>query len=253
MKGRTIWDHRTLNEAYAMPAPWQAGLILLTCVLLVVFGIEGAVSPTFLAWLPSILALSTFGLIITPRFLARYRTSRCASCGSVQMNQAQDFIECPNCKRLFRRVPVALPRKNVLSLAKIQNSSDPFVSSLGKIIALAIRDGAREIRISGRKFCEDSDRPWDAFATDWCLWQSLDKSSDEVLQPRGSFGPETFLIFREIYHKARKDKGSREARFRIEGDDCSIDAQLSVEECEKYKVARIVLNPAKSQRATASA
>ena len=253
MKGRTIWNSRRFGEAYATPAAWQAGLILLTCVLLVVFGIEGAASPALLAWLPSILALLAYCLILAPLFLSWYRTSRCASCGRVPMNQAEDFIECPNCKRLFRRVSTALPRKNVVSLSKIQNSPDPFVNSLGTIIALAVRDGAHEIRISGKKFCEDSDRPWGAFYTVWRIWRSVDKSSDEDLQPPGSFGPETFLILREIYRMARRDKGSREARFRIEGDDCSIDAKLAVEECEKYKVARIVLDPAKSQRATASA
>lgn len=239
-KGGSAFEHVVSDEYHVSSGNRPAVLIALSCLLLIALGIAGVVSPGFRAWLPSVLILLTICFVFAARFLSRLCTRRCASCGATTLELIQSLSECPNCWGLYRNVRAALPRDGVLRLNNILTSSDPIANALGMTIALGVRDGAREMRIAGRKFADDKNHPWDCICADWRMWMTLEERSHQLVPPTGDLGKGMFLILRKIHQKASEDNAERRARFRIEVDDCSADAELVVEECEKDMLARII-------------
>lgn len=244
----SIWRHQVFEEVPVRHGNWQAGLIALTCLLLIVFGVAGLFSPGFRAWLPHVLAVLMICLLVAPSILDRFYRHACASCGSTLTEVACNLHECPDCHGLFRRVAAALPRNKVLRLNNILDSTDPIANALGMTIALGMRDAAAELRIAGRKLGGNPDNPWDATCSGWRMWLTQEESSYELVPPPRQLGSGMFLILREIYRASGKDSADARARFRIEVDDCAADAEVVVEEDEKEKVARVIFESEKPRQ-----
>ncbi len=236
----SVFEHEAFEDVRVGSTNKLAVLIALTCLLLIALGIAGTISPTFRAWLPSVLVTLTICVVFAAPFLSRFCVRRCASCGCTTLELIQNLSECPNCRGLFRNASAALPRDGVLRLNNILTSSDPIANALGMTIALGVRDGARELRIAGRKFADDKNRPWDCICADWRMWQTREETSHQLVPPTGELGKGMFLILRRIHQKASDDNAEGRACFRIEVDDCSVDAELVVQECEKKMLARII-------------
>lgn len=239
-KGGSAFEHVVFDERHVSSGNRPAVLIASSCLLLIAFGIAGVLSPAFRAWLPSVLIMLTICVVFAARFLSRLCTRRCVSCGSTTLELIQNLSECPNCHGLYRNVRAALPQDGVLRLNHILTTSDPIANALGMTIALGVRDGARELRIGGRKFADDKNHPWDCICADWRMWMTLQERSDQLVPPTGDLGKGMLLILRRMHEKASKDSAEGRARFRIEVDDRSVDAELVVEECEKDMLARII-------------
>ena len=241
-RAASVWEHEGFEEYHVGSVAWRAGLIALICLLLIVLGIAGFIFPSVQPWLPYVLALITIALPVTSYFLSRTLTRSCATCGSTPMQLAWNLYQCPNCNGLFRDVKAALPRNGVLHLDEIVNTSDPTANALGLIIALGVRDAASELRVVGRRFGDDPNRPWNCICADWRMWLSLEVASHQIVPPPRQLGTGMFLILREIYRKASAGNTEGRACFRVEVEDCSVDAELVIEECEQAKVAKIVFD-----------
>jgi hypothetical protein len=236
----SVFEHEAFEDVRVGSANWLAVLIALSCLLLIALAITGLASPGFRAWLPSVLVTLTLCVAFAEVLLSRFCVRRCASCGSTMPEVIQNLSECPNCRGLFRNVRAALPKDGVLCLNNILTSSDPIANALGMTIALGVRDGARELRIAGRKFADDKTQPWDCICADWRMWLTLEETSHQLVPPTEELGKGMFLILRRIHQKASEDSADGRARFRIEVDDCAVDAELVVQECEKEMLARII-------------
>ena len=72
---------------------------------------------------------------------------------------ADSLVDCPSCQGHFQIGANLLESDGVLSLSHCLEHRDQRLNVLGLILGLAVRDGASEIRLVGRKPNEESQPP----------------------------------------------------------------------------------------------